>query len=227
MTNLEELMANLIATVARTDEQLALLSAEMRDFKGEMQDFKDEMQDFKDEMQDFKDEMSDFKSEMRDYKEEERVARIEMRRQWGELSNKLGTMAEDLVAPSVGRILRETVGCPDDRIDMSAVRVRRFNPQTNVQREFDVVATCGDVLLINETKSRLGPEQISDFARRLPEARGFFPEYADRALIGAIASLYVDASLVQHGERLGLIVLGFGDDVMQVLNSPGFTPRRF
>jgi hypothetical protein len=37
--------------------------------------------------------------------------------------------------------------------------------------------------------------------------------------------LYVDQSLVLRGERLGLVVLGFGDDVMQVLNSPGFIPQ--
>ena len=50
---------------------------------------------------------------------------------------------------------------------------------------------------------------------------------ADRAIVGAIASLYVDPSLVRYGERLGLIVLGFGTDVMQVLNTQDSYQRYF
>jgi len=32
---------------------------------------------------------------------------------------------------------------------------------------------------------------------------------------------------VLRGERRGLIILGFGEDVMDVLNTPGFVPREF
>jgi len=37
----------------------------------------------------------------------------------------------------------------------------------------------------------------------------------------------VDESVVRYGEKQGLIVLGFEEDVMEVLNSPGFAPRAF
>jgi hypothetical protein len=199
VTRLEELMAELTENVNR-------LSYEMREFKDEMREFKVEMQDFK---------------------EEERASRVEMNRKWGELSHKMGTMAEDLVAPSIGRILRQTVNCPDDRIEWSAVRMRRRHLLTAQSREFDVVAACGEYLLINETKSRLRPEDCDEFIHLLQETRNYFPEEGDKQVIGALASLYVDPSLVVRGERLGLIILGFGDDVMQVLNSPGFVPRPF
>ena len=68
---------------------------------------------------------------------------------------------------------------------------------------------------------------MEKFITKLSNAREFFPEYAGKKIIGAIASLYVDESLVRFGERLGLIVLGFGEDVMDVLNQPGFTPTVF
>jgi hypothetical protein len=136
-------------------------------------------------------------------------------------------MAEDLVAPSVPRILRETVGCSDEPID-SGVRMRRHSTiDWGRTQEFDVVATCGEYALINETKSTLRPEDVAKFVKLLEDVREFFPEFADKKVIGAIGSLYVDQSLVAHGERYGLIVLGFGDDVMQVLNSEGFTPKVF
>ncbi|MBS1253236.1 MAG: hypothetical protein MAG451_02285 [Anaerolineales bacterium] len=241
VTNLEELMAQLLTTVdrvehqiertdrqiERTESNLDRLSNEMRDFKDEMRDFKDEMRDFKDEMGDFKDEMGDFKDEMGDFKDEARKSSREMSKKWGELSNKMGTMAEDLVAPSIERILRTTVGCPHDQVDFVTVRMRKRHPVSSHEQEFDVMAGCGEYLLINETKSRLDPEAVKDFADLLPQVHEFFPEHAGQQIIGAIASLYVDESLVRYGERLGLIVLGFGEDVMEVLNTPGFKPKSF
>lgn len=220
VTTLEELMAEVLRTLAetnaqiartneqlaRTDEQLARTQAEVERTSREMREFKEEMRHFREEMQ---------------------AWRKEMNRKWGELANKMGTMAEDLVAPSIPRILRTVIGCPDDAIDSMAVRVRRRHPETRQMREFDVVATCGEYVFINETKSRLRPEDIQEFVRVLEGVRACFPEYADRKIIGCIASLYVDPSLVRLGERAGLVVLGFGEDVMDVLNSPEFTPRVF
>ncbi len=223
--NLEKMMSQLILTVEQT-------SREMREFKDEMrlemQEFKDEMREFKDEMRlemrEFKDEMQEFKDEMREFKDESVRERREMRKQWGELANKMGTMAEDLVAPSVPRIFAQVIGCDRQNISSSAVRVKRKWQKGN--KEFDVVAVCGDYVLINETKSNLRSEDIREFAQEtLPLIREIFPEYAGKKIIGAIASLYVDDNLVRYGERLGLIVLGFGEDVMDVLNSDGFQPK--
>ena len=234
VTNLEVAMVQLIAQVDRTSRGLAEFKEEMRefkeemlDFKNEMRDFKNEMLEFKDEMRDFKNEMLEFKDEMHDFKDESERFRVEWRKQWGELANKLGTMAEDLVAPSIGRILRETIGCPEDRIEAMAVRMRKTDAATGDSAEFDVIAACGDYLLLNETKSQLRVSDVRRFRARLPQMRRFFPEYADKKIVGAIASLYVDENLVRLGEKLGLIVLGFGDDVMQVLNSRGFQPAEF
>jgi len=228
VADLEALMAQAWRAIERTSREMRDFKNEMRDFKNEMRDFKDEMRDFKDEMHDFKDEMRNFKDEMRDYRDEERQERIAMRRQWGQLANKMGTMAEDLVAPSVPRILRETGSCPGDKIEFRAVRVRKLHPtDPGQEREFDVLAVCGEYVLINETKSNLSATDVAEFVEHLPEARDFFPEYADKKFIGAIASLYVDASVVRFGEKQGVIVLGFGEDVMEVLNSPGFVPRAF
>ena len=211
VTSLESLMADLIGVVENTSRTVAQLSLEMVEFKDEMREAAARSER----------EMAEFKGEMR-------LSREQLNKKWGELSNKLGSMAEDLVAPSVPRILRETVGCPDDQIDLVDVRTRRRSTldRSRVQ-EFDVVAVCGEYALVNETKSNLSPEKISAFAALLGNVREYFPEFADKKVIGAIASLYVDQSLVTYGERYGLIVLGFGDDVMQVLNSEGFMPKAF
>ena len=213
VTNLEELMAQLTRNVGELTRNVNSLQDEMRDFKDEMRDFKDEMRGFKDEMGDFKDEMRDFKTEIN--------------KKWGELSNKMGTMAEDLVAPSIERILKETVGCPDNQVEWQAVRIKARHQNSGQQREFDVVAVCGDYLLVNETKSYLRPEDLPEFVNLLTEVRDYFPQYKEKQVIGSIGSLYVDSSLVRRGERLGLIVLGMGEHLMQVLNTPEFSPQFF
>ena len=234
VTNLEELMAQLTRNVGELTRNVNSLQDEMRDFKDEMRDFKDEMRDFKDEMGDFKDEMrgfkdemGDFKDEMGDFKDEMRDFKTEINKKWGELSNKMGTMAEDLVAPSIERILKETVGCPDNQVEWQAVRIKARHQNSGQQREFDVVAVCGDYLLVNETKSYLRPEDLPEFVNLLTEVRDYFPQYKEKQVIGSIGSLYVDSSLVRRGERLGLIVLGMGEHLMQVLNTPEFSPQFF
>ena len=101
VTSLEALMAELTSNVNR-------LSFEMREFKDEMREFKDEMREFKDEMREFKDEMSE-------YKEWSRNQIKTMNRQWGDLANRMGTLAEDLVAPSVPRIFARLCGMSGKR----------------------------------------------------------------------------------------------------------------
>ena len=86
---------------------------------------------------------------------------------------------------------------------------------------------CENWVFINETKSTLRPEHLEKFHRLMQRIRDYFPEYKENQFIGAIASLYVDQSLVEYGETLGLIVLGFGEELMDVLNSTGFTLKSF
>ena len=268
MTRLENLMAHLIQTVERTDEQLArtdeqitrterqmeLTQQRLNQLSADMQNFKDELQQdrerFSAAMQrdherfsaEMRQDRERFSAEMRQnherfsaamqqdlerYKQESRAEIRAMNKKWGELSNKMGTMAEDLVAPSIGRILRQTIGGNGNDLEYLAVRVRKRHPITKQNQEYDVVAVCGDYMLINETKSSLRPRDVENFVSVLSQAREFFPEYASKSIIGALGSLYVDDSLVRRGEKAGLIVLGFGEDVMEVLNQPGFVPKVF
>lgn len=197
MTELEDLLAEVLRLQARTQLQVEQTSREMRAWRERSE------------------------AEMRDFK-------IENNKRWGELANKLGTLAEDIVAPSVPRILRDVVQCPDDEIDFLAVRVRRRHmSESGRSQEFDVVAICGEHVLLNETRTRLRPGDVDEFVETLSKAREFFPEYDDKKIIGAIASLYVNETVVRHGEKQGVLVLGLGEDLMDVLNAPGFVPRTF
>jgi hypothetical protein len=204
---LREYMKELSYQAMRTEMSLARLSEEMLEFKGEMLAFKDEMREFKDEMSSFKDEMLAFKDEsQRD--------RRSMNKQWGDLANRLGTLVEDIVAPNLPRVAAELFSCPV--ADLFGVRVvRRFGGET---REYDALLVCPGVVLVNETKSRLTDAHVEGILERIAEIPRVFPEYADRRAVGILACLYPDASVVRCATRRGVLVMGMGDETMQVLN---------
>lgn len=153
-------------------------------------------------------------------------SRAEADRKMGELSNKLGNLVEDIVAPSIPTLFRELFGAQD--LDMSAEHLRRRHRlDPGRMREFDYVAMAGQIVLVNETKSSLRPEHIHSFVATLSEIRQYLPDAEGRDVIGSLASFSLDPSFVVAGERQGLLMFGLGTGLLRVLNSPDFKPRRF
>jgi hypothetical protein len=135
--------------------------------------------------------------EMREFKDETRRDRQRMNKQWGELANRLGTLVEDIVAPSLPRVAAEQFGC--DAPELFVVRVvRRVGAET---REYDAMLVCPDLVLINETKSRLQAAHIDELLDKLAELPRFYPEYQDRRIVGVLASLYPDTSVINRATR--------------------------
>ncbi|MEZ5672794.1 MAG: hypothetical protein R3E08_10610 [Thiotrichaceae bacterium] len=176
VNHLDELMAQLIQTVDRTSKEMR---RSYEHSQRDMQDFREEMrlshENFEREMR-----LSREKSEreMHEFKTEMRQSKRDLDKKWGALSNKLGTMAEDLVAPSIQRILKQLTGCSAE-IEYSAVRVHKSKPQN---QEFDVVVKC-EWIFINETKSTLRPEHIDNFHRLMQNIRDYFPEFKENQFI--------------------------------------------
>jgi hypothetical protein len=152
--------------------------------------------------------------EMLAFKDENRRERQRMNKQWGDLANRLGTLVEDIVAPNLPRVAAELFSCPV--ADLFGVRVvRRFGGET---REYDALLVCPEVVLVNETNSRLTDAHVEGILERIAEIPRVFPEYADRRAVGVLASLYPDASVVRRATRRGVLVMGMGEETMQVLN---------
>jgi hypothetical protein len=201
---LEEMMADLIATVEQT-------SIEVRASNDRMER-----------------DTAKFIEEMRVFKDETRQEHRNLNKQLGEIANKQGRMTEDLVAPSICRILQEVVDCPPNLGCGLLVRARRINPNNrSMTKEFDVIAECGDYVLVNETKSNLSPTDIDKLMYTIKDVREYFPEYTDRKIIGSLATLYADKSLVKFASRKGIMILAVGNELMDVMNEPGFKPAEF
>ena len=182
-----------------------------------------EMKVFKDEMRVFKNEMGDFKGDTANFKAEMRNEHIRMNKQWGEISNKLGTLVEDIVAPSVPRIIKERY---DLEPKFSAVRVKKKR-EDGAQKEFDMIAVAGDFLFLNSTKSTLKIKDVEELSEDIKIIRSYFPEYNRKKIVGLLASLRVDESVLKYAEKAGYFVLGVGEELMEVLNRNGFKPKEW
>jgi hypothetical protein len=175
------------------------------------------------ELRAFKDEMREFKDEMREFKEENRWQRREMNRQWGELANRLGTLVEDLVYPSLPRIIQETLKREVIRIWL---RLKQKLPDGRV-KEFDAIAVTTDFIGLNSTKATLRSEDVNSFVADIAIFRECFPEYQALPVVGILATLAVDESVLNYAEKTGFLVLTVGDAIMEVKNRPGFEPKRW
>jgi hypothetical protein len=168
-------------------------------------------------------EFREFKDEMDRDRQESRAERREMNRKWGELANKLGTMVEDLVYPSLPRVLQETFGHDFDSIH-ARVRVRQPD---GWMKEFDAYAICADLAALNSTKATLRSADVDRMVEEIAAFRQLLPAHAHLPVVGILATLAVDESVLNYAERMGFLVLAVGDQVMEVKNRPGFEPKRW
>ena len=225
--NLENLMAQTQMELQKTLMIVQTLSVEMKFFRDEMKDFKDEMKrdrkDFKDEMSGFKDEMKEFKNELRldrkEFKDEMKQDRKELYKQWGKLSDKLGSIVEDMVAPnikSIGEKYFNLIDC----IDFGIRRIRKHSKDRGKEKEFDIIAVYDNVIILNETKSTPRMDYINDFIDFIKnrEFYEYFPEYFDKKIIPVFASFSIPEHMVKHISGHNILAMVMGDENMDIIN---------
>ena len=204
------------------DEMLAFKD-EMKGFKDEMLSFKDEMKEFKDEMKAFKDEMKEFKDEMQAFKDELRDENRRMNKRWGEISNKLGTLVEDIVAPAIDPMIEKYFGMEPIQ---TSIRVRRR--KGNLKAEFDAVAICENCVFLFEVKSTPRKDYIKEFLElQIPRFRQLYPEYASKKLYPVFASLRIEQPEVDFCTENGIYAMAYREwDYMDLLNYEELEPQR-
>ncbi len=194
--SLEKIMKDLAHAQLESDRKIRELSVEMKVFKDEMKVFKDEMIDFKDEMRN-------------------EVKRIN--KQWGDLANKMGTVAEDIVAPNIPRIAKDYFNC--EKLEDFSIRRRVINKKDDSKmREFDVIAKCKDIVIINETKSTIKTEYIDEYIKLLEQIFDYFPEYKGLKIIPIFSSFLIPYEVVNYLTKNKIYAMAMKDDTMDILN---------
>ena len=156
---------------------------------------------------------------VQEMKQESARDRREAYRRWGELANKMGTVVEDIVAPSVRRLARDLFDGGDERYFATRVQVRRSDDPSR-SREFDALYVGARAVLLNETKSSPRSEDAKAFAGFLQQQEfgRYYPQYRHLPIVPAFSSLSLPDDLVTYLTRRGIYALAMGDEAMQVLN---------
>ena len=145
----------------------------------------------------------------------ERMSR-EMNRRWAELSDRLGTLAEDILAPGIPYLL-ERLGYRV-KSTWTNEKVRLFDGTSG---EFDVVAVAErggkEVLFLCEVKSKLREKHFEQLRNqcRLYREHGI---RRDLPIIPVLAALNIPDHLINYANKRGVLLVKMGGDYLEALN---------
>jgi hypothetical protein len=249
VSDLEYLLREFIAT---TNRGTSMLQNGMRDLQLENKRLSESLnkeakrldEQFRNEMKErdekFQNEMKERDEKFqkgineRDEKFQKRINESEkrMNKKWEKLVMKMGTLVEDIVAPSIKGVAVEFFGFK--QIDFFGVRVekRKVNDR-GAQREFDVIAVGEDNVILNETKTKPSSAYVKEFIDFLKsgEFYDYFPEYKEKKLIPIFSTLYMPSDVVKRLTKKRIFAMAMSDTVMTILNfeecrSRGLKPKK-
>ena len=102
------------------------------------------------------------------------------------LTGKWGKFVEGLLLPAVERLFT------DRGIDVDKVYPRAKVRKNGDSIEIDILAIDGEYAVLIEAKSTLGVADIDEHLQRLQKFKTFYPEYADRKVVGAVAGIVIE-----------------------------------
>jgi len=173
-----------------------------------------ELRDFKDEMKAFKDEMLDFKDEMRAFKDEVREEHKMMNKRWGEISNKMGTLVEDIISPASRPVIRQYFECePVFKSD------NILKKKDGEEYEIDILLACTEKVFMIEVKSTPRLNHVDGFLEKSKRFSEFYPEYNDKELILILAGLTFPENVIDYASKMGIYVMAYKEwEYMDILN---------
>jgi hypothetical protein len=139
----------------------------------------------------------------------------------GDIAGKWGRFVEGMIVPGMVALF-ERRGIDIERLSQR-VKVRKNGDEM----EIDIMGVNGDYVVLVEVKSTLSPDDVTEFIEKLKKFRYFFPEYADRNVIGAVAGIVIDGGADKFAYRQGLFVIAQKGENVKFLNDRKFKPKEF
>jgi len=166
------------------------------------------------ELRDFKDEMRDFKNEMLIFKNETREEHRMMNKKWGEISNKMGTLVEDIISPASRPVIRQYFGC--DPVFKSDNILKKKNGE---EYEIDILLACEEKVFMIEVKSTPKVNHVDGFLEKAKRFLEFYPEYEGKELILILAGLTFPENVIDYASKMGIYVMAYKEwEYMDILN---------
>ena len=134
-------------------------------------------------------------------------------------TSQWGRLMESLVEGSLVRIFNDR-GLPVKR---TSTRVK--GDYHGESYEFDILAHNGDAVVIVEVKTRLRPNDVKKFIKKLNKAKLWLSEYTNNQIYGAMAFLQSDAGAESMVINKNLFAIRAVGDSAHIINAEKFTPR--
>jgi ElaB/YqjD/DUF883 family membrane-anchored ribosome-binding protein len=211
---IEERVGNLETALARFVEQTSLIVASIHEDVAELRasHARTDRQLLSMQQQADQD-----RQELRAMRERAEQELRQFNRRMAELSDSMGRLIEDFVAPCALPLARSIFGT--EEVQTTAVRVRRQHPaDPGRSMELDLLAVGPTKLLVVEAKWRVAAGKAREFKEQMAQVPDFFPEYAGRILCPAVASVYLDPSVIAFLNREKIFGIALGEEVMEVVN---------
>ena len=136
-----------------------------------------------------------------------------------DLTGKWGKFVEGMVAPACKTLFA------DRNIPVHKVLQRVQAEYEGRGMEIDILVVNAGYVVLVEVKSTLKVDDVRDHLERLGQFREFFPEYADKQVLGAVAGIVIEEQADRFAYREGLFVIGQAGDTVRILNDPQFQPK--
>lgn len=192
--------------------------AELREFKEEMRLFREESEKDRtalhEEMKAFKEEMKEFKDEMREFKDEMREETKKRNKAWGELSKKMGTLYEDLIAPALEPVLKQYFNC---EVTIEGQRMKKR--KGGEYYEVDAIAGCDNKVFMIEVRATPRINYIDDLKEKRQRFFEFFSEFMGKELYIILGSITFPDDVIRYASKKGIYVMGWREwEYMDILN---------
>ncbi len=137
----------------------------------------------------------------------------------GKLGNRLGDFIEDALRPAVVRLFQQR------GIDVHEVHQNIKSQRGNEGVEIDLLVVNNNEIVAVECKSNLSVDDVNEHLERLAKLKRLLPSYADKQVLGAVASMVIEDNVAQYAYRKGLYLIGQSGDHLEIRNSENFIAK--
>jgi len=155
---------------------------------------------------------------------EMRALAAQLRKTDRDFNGKWGSLIEALVESIVVSLLQER------NIAVTQLAETTGVIDTATRRrlaEFDMIAVNGEEVVVVEVKTTLNVRKVNEFIAKMTTFKGWFGQYRDKKVYGAIAFIKADASSDEYAQKNKLFVIRAVGEGALILNDRGFEPREF
>jgi len=168
------------------------------------------------EIQALKEEMREFKEDTKRYRENLDKTVSELRKQWGHLSNKLGTIVEDFFLPSIDLAIEKAFG-----VTVDDVSPRRYVRKNGRSLELDILALSHKEKKAFVVEVKANPDRedyIDKFEKKLEELIQFLPQLEGYEVYPIYAAISMKQETVDKLTRRGIYAMVVKGDILEIVN---------